>query len=264
MQELFRRIEQLESTVADSRSNGSALVQSHQTTSAKTTPGGILDESRAAQVVQIPDLSLSNDLDGTQLLFGQNPTPKYHLGQNWYCMGSLLFSAEGEQWVQSKTGQDFSFGNLQLFNCCATFLPSPASMVTSNEEPRNIPEKKMVQDLATIFFKSSFHLVFPVLDEILFTTAIELAYQHVQTTTSHLKMMANAFVMAALSLMSCVQETTHLISQADGIMYATQAQQLLGCITERASIMGVQIVLILVSSNPLVLSYLYRFEAHQV
>lgn len=122
-------------------------------------------------------------------------------------------------------------------------------MVPPNKESRNIPEKEMVQELATIFFKSSFHLVFPVLDEILFTTAIELAYQNVQTTSSHLKMMANALVMAALSLMSSVQGTTHLLSQADGITYAAQAQQLLGCITERASIMGIQIVLTLVSSH---------------
>lgn len=249
MQELFRRIEQLESTVADSRSNASASVQSIQTIPAETTPGGILDESRAAQVLQTPELSLSNDFDGTQLLSGQNPTPEYHLGQNWYCMGSPLFSAQGEQWVQSKTGQEFSFGKLQLFNCSASFLPSLASMVPSSEESRNIPEKNMVQKLATIFFKSSLHLIFPVLDETLFTTAIELAYQHVQATTSHLKMMANAFVMAALPLMSCVQETTHLISQADGIMYAAQAHQLLGCVTERASIMGIQIVLILVRSR---------------
>lgn len=247
MQELFRRIEQLESTVADSRSNSSASVQNNQTTSAETTPGCIPDEPRAAQVPQIPDPSLSNDLDGAQLLFGQNRTFKYHLGKNWYCMGSPLFSEQGERWVRSKTGQNFSFAKLQLFECCASILPSSASPNPANEESRRLPAKEVVQELATAFFKSPFHLVFPILDENLFETVTELAYDHAQATSSHLNMMGNAFVMAALPLMSCVQETTHLISQADGIMYAAQVQQLLGYVTERASIIGIQIVLILVS-----------------
>ncbi|ETS74738.1 hypothetical protein PFICI_13222 [Pestalotiopsis fici W106-1] len=255
VQELLKRVEQLESTVANSRSDSQASVQCDQNASfdivATPVPliqSGFSGSSRGLSdeltAVQRSTPSFPSTPINSPLVPAHNSTVECSLGQNWYCMGLPLLSDRGEQWIQSKTGQDFTFSMLRLFKCYPSILESSLPSRVPNEELWRLPAEKTVQEMAAAFFKSSLHSAFPILDENSFQMVLGRAYEQTQNASSRSgsfppsESAARVFVMAALALMGCGDEMVRR-------MYAAKVQSLLGYVTEQPSLIGLQTVLML-------------------
>lgn len=265
VQELFKRIEQLESTVANNSTQDSASAQCGQNASSgliltpETLPRSELSGSSGAQIDESIILQRqSGPSPGNNNL----PTPTSvqkasltcHLGQNWFCMGVPLFTDQGENWIKSKTGQNFSFDSLRPLYRYSTPLSLCPSLCIPNEELSRLPARETVQEIAANFLQSPCHFSFPILDWDMFEMVLESVYEQQQTTTPpQEKNAARVFVMAALSIMTAVPK-------ADRVIYAAKTQKLMGYVTEQTSLIALQTVVMLVS---VVSSILAPRQTHQ-
>jgi hypothetical protein len=265
VQELFKRIEQLEGTVANNPSKVSVSAQCGQSTSSgliltpETLPrselsgnsGAQIDESIILQRQSGPSPSNNNLPTPTSV---QEASPACHLGQNWFCMGVPLFSGQGENWIKSKTGQNFSFDSLRPLYRYSTPLPLCSSLCIPNEELWRLPAREAVQEIAATFLQSPCHLSFPILDQDMLEMVLESVYgKHETTTPPQEQNVARVFVMAALSIITAVP-------RSDRVIYAAKAQKLMGYVTEQTSLIALKTVLMLVS---VVSSILLPRQTHQ-
>lgn len=206
MYTLSRRVEQLEADLARTAGQlaspeSDALSIKHQTELART-------ESPVENVS------------------GAVPHPQ--LGRNWYFRGMQLLSREGQQWIESKTGQ-----TAPLDHAFDGDRHAPRAFPL----PGKLPDKHSTHEIIDAFFKSSANLYSAVLDRTLIDTTVEEAY-------SRQSLPAQACVWA-LHTWRCLPFT----AQAD-VEAAAQCQALLERINWESSLEALQAILLLVSDAP--------------
>ncbi|KAI8634148.1 hypothetical protein F5Y19DRAFT_461619 [Xylariaceae sp. FL1651] len=191
--------------------------------------------SNASGSTQTP-LSLPTDTQLTYLSFAQHTSTVVPLAQYWYCRGIPLLSERGKRWIYSKTDEDITSGRFQFFNCQSSPLPLARPLLSSHRE---------LNWQQFFFFKSSFHLAFPVLDNIHFEETIKNAYECTTSMPSPPQALSMACVLAALSIFCRLEGSRAILPSADGDTYADKAQSLLGYVTGETSLVGLQTVLLL-------------------
>ncbi|KAI1826114.1 hypothetical protein F4861DRAFT_546731 [Xylaria intraflava] len=213
---LFRRVEQLESTLAQSRVN-----------------------DRPSQAQAESPTSPASDIEVDLLQSDFSPA------QYWYCRGIPLLTDRGQKWIYSKTDQYLITDQFQSFDGQSNLELSARPPPSSDHEFWALPPKGAVQKLVAIFFKSSVQLVFPVFDSVLFEATIETAYSRTNSIPSPLQALSVACILAALSIFCRLAGSKSVLPGADGDTYAAKAQRLLGFVTEETSLVGLQTILLL-------------------
>ncbi|KAH7191523.1 fungal-specific transcription factor domain-containing protein [Fusarium oxysporum] len=181
----------------------------------------------------------------TTVSYGQIHYGGCHFGQLSQHNGMLLLSEEGKQWITSKTDEEVLFepGSQHFSN------PAPSSAAHYYNNPEGLyalPDRDIVETLFDMFVNSSFTLVFPIVDRILFKDTIELAYQpHTGETTSLEQLSAKVCVLAFASIMSLFQGSLAQLPYIDTDLCATKARYLLTDVLEVASITNLQVTFML-------------------
>lgn len=172
-------------------------------------------------------------------------TTASQLGPNWFFNGISISSEAGRQWISSRTDQDITGEefciSIREF-CSSSIVQSPSLL-----ERCELPEKEVTQKALGYFFASSFRRTFPVLDQVLFESTIDTAYEYVDgilPSPTHIS--ARACVFAALSITRrLVRPYCDLDINVNA--YAAKAHSLLMHVLEDTSLTNLQTVLILVS-----------------
>lgn len=107
-----------------------------------------------------------------------------------------IFSEAGRQWISTRTDQDIAWDDL----CIPTIdFPYPKIPQVVDCEEFFVPSEKSVCLLVMKFyFESSFRLAFPVLDQVLFDSTVQAAFEGESSSPRTVK--ARACVLAALSI----------------------------------------------------------------
>ncbi|KAH7136966.1 hypothetical protein B0J13DRAFT_82829 [Dactylonectria estremocensis] len=262
VQELFDRVKQLESALAQATSSHQTPSEASPRLGDPTTPGVEQDESlhyvtpsslddQSYVPETTPNFSVSpqTNLQFTNLSFGQIRFSGRHLGQNWYYKGTPLLSQEGQRWISTRTGQEANLGRFQLFGSEAGQLPSafsPPRLSISTQKLWELPEKTVTQEIINRFFRSPIRLNCPILDIVLFEDTMEIAYQSFSGgPSSPAQCSAIACVFAALSISCRLKGLEEVPLSIKGDVYAAKAHQLLGHVTGEASLANLQTVLLL-------------------
>ncbi|KAF4438880.1 hypothetical protein F53441_12701 [Fusarium austroafricanum] len=173
--------------------------------------------------------------------YGQIHFGGCHFGHISQHNGMPTLSEEGRQWITSKTGQDVLFNpSTEDFS---KFLPSSASHYYHNSRDLyDLPERSVTERIFESFIQSTFSLVFPVVDRVLFKDTIELAYQpHTDESPSLEQLSAKVGVMAFVSITALFQESKEM-PYVDTELYAMKARYLLTNVFDIASITNLQTV----------------------
>ncbi|KZL70896.1 fungal specific transcription factor [Colletotrichum tofieldiae] len=167
--------------------------------------------------------------------------PGSHIGPNWFFRGIHAFSDEGRLWISSKTGQILDWAKLHIFTA------RPSSLTTSwgqvSEQSCELPDQNACRELVAFFFQSSFQLIYPVIDPILFEETIVLAYESIDNVpSSPTQLSAQACLFAALSIMAFLPGSAFMIHPDS---YARKSHDLLNHITPDTTLMTLQAVIML-------------------
>lgn len=261
MEGLFSRVERLESALAQNQANDLPVRPGQSQAERLASPTFDNEDdllrsdsssspdvpSNASGSTQTPLSSLQINTQLTYFSLGQHISSAVPLAQYWYCRGIPLLSERGQRWIHSKTDEDITSDKSQLFSCRSNPLPPARPLLSSDQELWELPPKETVQKLVAVFFKSSFQLVFPVLDKILFQATIEKAYECTNGIPSPPQALSRACVLAALSILCRLEGSKTVLPSADGDTYAAKAQCLLGHVSGETSLVSLQTVLLLVS-----------------
>jgi hypothetical protein len=164
-------------------------------------------------------------------------------------------TADCEQWIREKTGQEPRFRHLasgdspqsHLYANDGIAIVAPAND-PANEQPR-LPRKWILDSLIAEFSSSDFSLVFPLIDPTLFVETARLAYSEDGMAPSLERTTAKACIFAFVSLAGSHFPTAIGASEINSDACAREAQILLGDIIEDVSVTTLQIILIMVSGN---------------
>ncbi|KAM4067058.1 fungal specific transcription factor [Hirsutella rhossiliensis] len=161
--------------------------------------------------------------------------------------GIPQFTAQGQEWIFSRTGQWLSFQRLYA----AENPPAPCFSKLSLDQASHgqrmrLPEEWIVYSLLKAFLASDFRLVFPMLDGVLFEDTIRLAYTQ-DTVQTLEKRSANACVFAFLSMVGPRRLGCEAARLVNGDACAAEAQVLLSDFLEESSITMLQTVLMLLA-----------------
>ncbi|KAK2468585.1 hypothetical protein H9L39_18409 [Fusarium oxysporum f. sp. albedinis] len=177
--------------------------------------------------------------------YGQIHYGGCHFGHLSQHNGMPLISEEGKQWIASKTGAEIFFepGSQHSPN------PAPSSASHYYNNPANLyelPNRNTVEKIFNVFVHSSFSLVFPIVDRILFKDTIDLAYQpHAGESPTLEHLSAKGCVLAFASIISLFQGSLAEIPFVDTDLCATKARYLLTDVLEGASITNLQVTFML-------------------
>ncbi|KAI1299450.1 hypothetical protein F5Y03DRAFT_408793 [Xylaria venustula] len=224
---LFDRVEQLESALAESRTND-------------------IPFHLGPPELERPASSSSDNQDDNVQSESENPANGVPLSQYWYSRGIPLLSDRGNRYIYSKTAQISVAENLRIVKCPSHLQPIALPLRFSNRELWELPAKETVQKLVVVFFKSTLQQKFPVLEKLLFKTTIEEAYGFTKGLPSSSQAQSIACVFAMLSMcdLSGLSKGSSSIGQGD--VYRARAQSILMHIMTETSIVGLQTVLILI------------------
>ncbi|KAK2016078.1 fungal-specific transcription factor domain-containing protein [Colletotrichum eremochloae] len=162
--------------------------------------------------------------------------PGSHIGPNWFFRGIHAFSDEGRLWISSKTGQTVDWTKLHIF----TAKPSPLDILPTLSSPElcELPDQDACRLSIAIFFQSSFHLNFPVIDPILFEKTISLVYEDSDDAGAlPARLSARACVFAVLSIIAFLPGASFL-TQSDS--YAHKSRRILSQTTQHVSLTTLQ------------------------
>ncbi|KAF4342637.1 transcriptional activator Mut3p [Fusarium beomiforme] len=108
--------------------------------------------------------------------YGQLHYGGTHFGHISQHNGMPLLSEEGRRWIFSRTGQEVLL-DPGAENFSNSAQPSASYYHHNCQELYELPDRTITEKVFDMFIHSTFSLVFPVVDKILFKDTIELAYQ---------------------------------------------------------------------------------------
>lgn len=164
---------------------------------------------------------------------------KRWLGHSWYFKGLSVFSADGEKWLESKTGQTFTFKSLSLLNPLSTARGTP----TSNQEATVLPKEPETRTLAREYFQSRAYHTDPILDPVLFDETIRIAHDIRTDATS--RKSAAACIWALHALMSR-RNAKDSGAYAMSLLYERRCLSQLDLIADEPDVDNLQALLLLV------------------
>lgn len=186
------------------------------------------------------------------------------MGLNWFFNGVPIFSDQGRQWISQRTGQDVKSAKVagRVSRCRGhfshTLLGNPSSLHLSPERTE-LPVEDAARKIFTTYFRSSFWLMFPVLDRVLFEETLDITYGAIDAgnLSSPKHVSARACVLSALSV-ACRLKETKLTSHAiDAAECGFQAECLIPSNAGDVSLTTLEATLMLV--RPSILGSLYVF-----
>lgn len=165
------------------------------------------------------------------------------LGPNWFFNGIPIFSEKGIKWLSTRTDQNVKRDEFLI----PVTDPSPLSLIKSPEEIYQLPDQDETRRTLNAFFESPFRLKFPVIDESLFKSTMQVAYDPVdRNMASAIQLAARACVLAVLSITAWSTESHHNTQNIDTEMCAAKAQIILVNLTENISLDTLQAIILLV------------------
>ncbi|OKL55425.1 hypothetical protein UA08_09313 [Talaromyces atroroseus] len=109
-----------------------------------------------------------------------------------------------------------------------------------------LPDQHVTREIVAAFFNSSFRLAFPVLDEILFQTTMETAYEPLEGTLfSSIQISARACVLGMLAVAPRLGLSRQIIASVDADLCAARAHCLLLRISDDVSLSTLQAAVML-------------------
>lgn len=261
IQSLFRRIEQLEEAFSGTETAQERDVPNHEeptipvsskvqsprkSARLSTRDSTIFSEGCSTSPATSPQVSTSSygyslrddSRDGT--------TPVSQLGPNWFFNGVPISSEGGRQWISTRTDQATEWIDFSIPIKVSASFSTIQSLIS--QDMLELPEKNSTRETMSAFFKSSSRLIFPVLDEILFETTMETAYEPIdKTMLSPNQIAARACVFSALSIASRLDLSSQMPVSIDADICASKAHHLLMYTTEHVSLATAQAAIILVS-----------------
>ncbi len=264
IQELLDRIEQLETALSQATAPPGSHISSPSTRPLAWQSDSLLHDSPARQDEE--PITVPNAVESVQLASLKPHTicvadsssrciafPSSQLGQNWYFKGIPILSEKGQRWISSKTGERIALERFHLFRSQAdSLLPSYPVI---QQDVWELPDRTEVQNVLNLFFRSSFRLVFPVLDPILIEETLETAYEAFDAArmpARHIAARAHVLATASVLFRLTRSEEPSLAIACDG--FAARAQLLLGLIPGEVGMIALEAVLMLVSPVPIPLS----------
>ncbi|KAF4458842.1 Nitrile-specifier 5 [Fusarium albosuccineum] len=255
VQELFRRVQDLESTLSrtDSphQSSSRATLGSLASTPLPdqgdlvpdTTPPSI--SAHSIPESQPPSLSSPTAHSQPNQPFRDLGCVSHYLGQNWYHKGIPILSERGRQWLLWRTGQHVSFERFHLFGSASS--PNPGTLTQHTvQELCQLPDRHVVESILDIYFRSAFRLVYPILDRVLIEETLKIAYERRDDSlSSRSQLSAMTCILAALSLSSRFKGSEAIPSSVKIDEYAAKAQSLLGHVSGEINLEVLQTVLML-------------------
>jgi hypothetical protein len=166
------------------------------------------------------------------------------LGPNWFFNGIPILSEEGIKWLSTRTDQNVKWDEFLI----PITDPSPLSLIESPGDICHLPDQDGTRRTLNGFFESPFRLTFPVIDEALFETTMQIAYDPVDRyKASVTQLAARACVLAVLSITAWSTESHHSTQNIDTEMCAVKAQIILVNLAENISLDTLQAIILLVS-----------------
>ncbi|KAF3386318.1 hypothetical protein F1880_000258, partial [Penicillium rolfsii] len=166
-------------------------------------------------------------------------------GPNWYFNGIPMSTEQGREWLSKRTGQPVSWADFII-----PIMKSGASVFQQlcSHGSRGLPDQEVTREIMTAFFKSSFRLAFPVLDEVLFQTTIETAYGPMEDSMyTTIQISAIACVLSILAIVPRLDMPRPISIPVDADICAAKARCLLLQIADDVSVTTLQTAIILVS-----------------
>ncbi|KAF5701075.1 Mut3p-like transcriptional activator [Fusarium globosum] len=206
-------------------------------------------DSRSASVSQgSPFISQAPSPAGgftSSVSYGQLHYGGCHFGHISQHNGLPLLSEEGRQWIISKTGHEVILNPGATDHSKPSQSPAP-HVYHDQRDLYELPDRSITEKAFDAFIHSSFSLVFPIVERVLFKDTIELAYQPYTGDGPSLEhLSAKVGVLAFLSTIVLFQETFAASPTIDTDLCATKARYLLTDVLEIASINNLQIVFML-------------------
>jgi hypothetical protein len=174
-------------------------------------------------------------------------------GQNWYHRGLPIVSENGLEWITSRTDQNTAVLRSYLFRGHSSrpyWNFSALQGHTLTGELWDLPDKSTVSELFDILFNSSFQILFPTLDKVLFDETVNAAYQpSTEIHTPHTHISARACFWAALAVMSYLKVSRQMNLSIGADVCAARAQKFLELAHGPANLDILQALALLVSSS---------------
>ncbi|PHH87933.1 hypothetical protein CDD83_8223 [Cordyceps sp. RAO-2017] len=174
----------------------------------------------------------------------------HNFGRFYSASGFPQFTAEGEEWIRSRTGQWPSLPGLSAAAAAAAAPESASPSLLAHRHPpgcaARLPDRLLVETLLKAFVASDLIRVFPLLDGVLFLQIINQAYGSEQQPPRAIERhSAKACVFALLSLMDPRYFAIPGGMPLDGNACAAEAQALLSDVLEDSSVTALQTLLML-------------------
>ncbi|KAJ5390383.1 uncharacterized protein N7496_001451 [Penicillium cataractarum] len=261
VQNLFQRIQELEGALSRVGTTPESSGQALDNTEELATPvRSTIDTTHASTVASCREGLTFSGSSLSPITFAQTPTSSYsHIttersaqvdrsarqwGPNWYFNGIPISSEAGREWVSKRTGQPVSWADFSI----PIVQTSEASTLAQSLSPAlcELPDKEATREVMTAFLKSSFRLAFPVLDEVLFQTTLEIAYEHVDGISySPMQISAKACILSMLAIAPRIDMSRQLSVPIDTDLCAAKAHCLLLRVAEDTSLPTLQTAIML-------------------
>lgn len=172
----------------------------------------------------------------------------YYMGDISSYNGIPFFSADGQDWIRSRTGEDASINTLfALGPLWQTQHPVPILLgFPQTNTGGELPNRVTVEEYLALFRASHFGLSFPLIDHALFMETIELAYSSTDGSPSLEVVTAKACVFSFFAVVSLFQDEWKSVPEIDGEACAGAAQSLLAMILQDTNITALETVFMLV------------------
>lgn len=246
VQILYQRVENLENALSTHHKVVNTTYESLNTNPLPSAREGILNFEDSQ-----PSVTLSENASkctGSTTIYAEDQIDlsTYQLGSNWYFDGIPIFTEAGRQWLSNRTVQDVKWAD--LLSPLKESFTNPDTQYITSQQNFDLPNRDTVQEILSLFFRSSFRLTFPVLDECLFQATVEDAYRTTDETPNPTpKIESRACILAALSIATRLKDPKETIFFMDGDECAAKAHYLLNHLTENISLEKLQTILLLVS-----------------
>jgi hypothetical protein len=199
--------------------------------------------SDPVQSLVTPFTPSSRSTSGT---LGQIHYGGQHLGEIDLENGFPRFSRKGRDWIFSKTGESISF---QVPGA----MPTTKASNCPPESP-SLPCRETTLSILDAYLGSTFKLVFPLIDDLLFAETVTLAYSSPDGPATIEHLISKCCVLAFLSMTDLFRTTADEFPDVKTDACAHEARHILTSILEETNITTLQSVLILVSAIHAIIS----------